>query len=55
MKKADRAGASYVLIIGDEEMKKGSAILRNMKTKSQEDIPIQGVLEVVKKKLSDNI
>ena len=38
MKKADRLGARFVLIVGDEEIKNGKGILRNMKTKSQEEI-----------------
>jgi histidyl-tRNA synthetase len=35
MKRADRLGAAYVLIVGDDELKQGSAILRNMQTKKQ--------------------
>lgn len=35
---ADRLGASYVLIIGPEELKKGIYILKNMSTKEQQEI-----------------
>ncbi|MFI5303406.1 MAG: histidine--tRNA ligase [Nitrospiria bacterium] len=38
MKKADKHHARFVLIVGDEEIKKGKGILRNMKTKAQEEI-----------------
>lgn len=55
MRKADKSGARYVLIIGDEEVKKGSAIFRDLDTKSQEDVPLEKILEEVKKRLSNNI
>ena len=51
MRKADKSRTGYVLIIGDEEIKKGSAILRNMRTKSQENIPFGSVFETVTKRL----
>ena len=35
---ADRLGASYVLIIGPEELQKGVYILKNMSTKEQQEI-----------------
>lgn len=38
MKIADRLGASFALIIGDEEILKGTAILKNMKDSSQKEI-----------------
>ena len=41
MKQADRAGAAYVLIVGDEELEKETGILRNMRTKEQIDITIE--------------
>jgi len=47
MKKADRSGADYVLIIGDKELEQGAAVLRNMTTKEQSEIPLKSVLENV--------
>lgn len=38
MKQADRMGARYVLIVGETELQKGHALLRNMTTKVQEEI-----------------
>lgn len=35
MKQANKANASFVLIIGDEELENGSALLRNMNTQEQ--------------------
>jgi histidyl-tRNA synthetase len=45
MKRADRLGADNVLIVGENELKKGAAILRNMETKEQETVPIDKLVE----------
>jgi histidyl-tRNA synthetase len=50
MKRADRLAAGHVLIVGDDELKKGEAILRNMKTKDQVSIPFDGLVDNIKKK-----
>ncbi|MBW2569525.1 MAG: histidine--tRNA ligase [Deltaproteobacteria bacterium] len=52
MKRADRLGAEYVLIVGEKEFEEGSAILRNMNTKEQTAIPINDIVEKIKKELS---
>jgi len=51
MKRADRLNAGYALIVGDDELEKGAAILRNMQTKAQISIPIDGLVETVKEKI----
>jgi len=51
MKRADRLEADYVLIVGDDELEKGEAILRNMETKDQVSIPIDGLVETIKKEI----
>lgn len=48
MKKADRLGARYVLILGDKEIGEGAAVLRNMTTKEQVPVPIEGIVEKLK-------
>jgi histidyl-tRNA synthetase len=45
MKKADRHHARFVLIIGEEEIQKGKAVLRNMKTKAQDEISLADAVE----------
>ena len=45
MKKADKLNAKMVLIVGEDELSKGHAVLRNMKTKEQEEIPVDGLIE----------
>jgi histidyl-tRNA synthetase len=51
MKRADRLNTGYALIVGDDELEKGAAILRNMQTKAQISIPIDGLVETVKEKI----
>jgi histidyl-tRNA synthetase len=51
MRKADKLKARYVLIMGEEELKKGRAVLRNMEDKSQEEIPLRDLLTTLKEKI----
>jgi histidyl-tRNA synthetase len=51
MRRADKLKARYVLILGEEELKRGRAVLRNMETKSQEEIPLQGLVDTLGKKI----
>lgn len=50
MKKADKSGAPYTLIIGEQEMKTGNAILRNMLTKEQAELSLANIEEELKKR-----
>jgi histidyl-tRNA synthetase len=52
MKRAHRLGAKHVLIVGDNEIKEGKVILRDMKTKDQVSIPIEDVVESIKARIS---
>jgi histidyl-tRNA synthetase len=52
MKHAHRLGAKHVLIVGDNEIKEGMVVLRDMETKDQVSIPIEDVVENIKLKLS---
>jgi histidyl-tRNA synthetase len=51
MKRADRLEAGHVLIVGDDELEKGEAILRNMGTKNQVSVPFDGLVGNIKEKL----
>jgi histidyl-tRNA synthetase len=55
MKYADRLGAKHVLIIGDNEIKEGAVILRDMTTKEQVSIPIEDVINNVINKVETKI
>ncbi len=47
MKRADRTGARFVLILGDDELRAGNAVLRNMRTKNQESVDLARPLEQI--------
>ncbi|MBW1859496.1 MAG: histidine--tRNA ligase [Deltaproteobacteria bacterium] len=44
MRRADKLGASYVVIVGDRELDEGVAIFRDMATKEQEQVVLQEVV-----------
>lgn len=52
MKKADKSGAAFTLIIGEQEMHDGAGVLRNMQTKEQISIPLPGLFEELKSKIT---
>jgi len=52
MKLANRLGASYVMIVGDDEIENSSIILRNMSIGSQVAIPIEGIVEKIESVLN---
>jgi len=51
MKRADRLGASYVLILGENELAAGAAVLRNMTTKEQVPIALDNIVNNIKSQL----
>jgi histidyl-tRNA synthetase len=51
MKKADRLKARKVLIVGEDELERGKAVLRDMNTKVQEDVNLHGLVTRLKKRL----
>ncbi|MBI5183010.1 MAG: histidine--tRNA ligase [Nitrospinae bacterium] len=51
LRKGDQYGVSYTLIIGDNEIKSGKVILRDMKRAEQEEIDIQDIVEVLVKRI----
>ena len=40
LRSADRRHAEYAIILGDDEVARGAFVLRNMRTKSQEEVPL---------------
>lgn len=44
LKQADRAGARYVLIVGEDELENGKLIVRDMSTHEQREIGLEGVV-----------
>ena len=51
MKRANRLEAKHVLIVGEKELEDGDIIMRNMTTKEQILIPVNGIVEIIKAKL----
>jgi histidyl-tRNA synthetase len=49
LKRADRIGARRVLIVGEDEMASGKAVLRNMAAKTQEDISLENLVQNLKR------
>jgi histidyl-tRNA synthetase len=49
MKRADRIGARRVLIVGEDEIASGKAVLRNMAAKTQEDILLENLVQNLKR------
>jgi histidyl-tRNA synthetase len=43
MRRADKLASTHVLILGDDELAKGAALLRDMKASSQEEISLEGI------------
>nr|WP_153304834.1 histidine--tRNA ligase [Desulfocapsa sulfexigens] len=48
MKQAHKAQARYVLIIGEDELEKGHAVLRNMENQEQQDIAFNVLIDNLK-------
>jgi histidyl-tRNA synthetase len=55
MRRADKLGVSHVLILGEDELAEGGAVLRDMGAGTQEKIPLEGLVEQIfsRLKLSD--
>jgi histidyl-tRNA synthetase len=51
MRRADRLGADFVLIVGRDEIAKGKGILREMKNQRQEEIDLTGNMETLAPRL----
>ena len=51
MKRADRLGAANVLIVGEAELQNGTAQLRDMTTKAQQEIALEGLVATLLQKL----
>ncbi|AZR73087.1 histidine--tRNA ligase [Anoxybacter fermentans] len=51
MKMADRLNARYSIILGDEELDKGSATIRNMETGEQDEVKLSNLVEEMKKRV----
>lgn len=51
LRQADRAQCSFTILLGDDEVSRGSAILRNMQSKAQEELPLKDLSALLKVRL----
>jgi len=51
LKQADRMGARFALLLGEDEIRRGVAAIRDMATGTQEDAPLAALPEVLAKRL----
>jgi histidyl-tRNA synthetase len=49
LKQADRLGATQVLIVGENELESGKAILRDMASREQEEVALENMVENLRK------
>jgi histidyl-tRNA synthetase len=47
LKRADKLNSSFTLILGDKEIEEKQTLLRNMRTKDQQTIPLEGLLKSI--------
>jgi len=52
MKRANRLDAGHVLIVGENELAAGKAVLRDMATKEQTELPIDGIVDTLRQRLA---
>lgn len=50
-KHADKVGAPYILIVGGDELARGTVKLRNMETKEETEIPLENAVEYMKERI----
>jgi histidyl-tRNA synthetase len=53
LKRANRLGARKVLIVGDNEIAEGKAVLRDMITKAQTELPLEDLVENLKGQMTE--
>jgi histidyl-tRNA synthetase len=47
MKGADRAGALFALVLGEQELADGTVVLRDLSSRDQHEVALQDVIEAV--------
>jgi len=55
MRAADGMNARFVLILGEDEMAKGEALLRNMKTREQTSLKLEAIAGSIKEKIHSEV
>jgi histidyl-tRNA synthetase len=48
LRQADRSKCRYAILLGDDEVARGSVIVRNLESKAQEELPLVGLTSLLK-------
>ena len=48
LRQADRSRCRYAILLGDDEVARGSAIIRNLESKAQEELPLAGLATLLR-------
>ncbi|NLY43717.1 MAG: histidine--tRNA ligase [Clostridiaceae bacterium] len=48
MKYADKLGVKYTMVLGDDEIEKGTAVLKDMRTGEKQEIALDNLVEILK-------
>jgi histidyl-tRNA synthetase len=48
LRQADRSKCCYAILLGDDEVARGSAIIRNLESKAQEELPLAGLATLLR-------
>jgi histidyl-tRNA synthetase len=48
LRQADRSKCRYAILLGDDEVARGSAIIRNLESKAQEELPLAGLATLLR-------
>jgi histidyl-tRNA synthetase len=51
LRQADRSKCRYAILLGDDEVARGSVILRNLESKVQEELPLSGLSSLLKTRI----
>jgi histidyl-tRNA synthetase len=54
MRRANKLGSRYVLIVGENELQTGRAILRHMGRKKQEEVDLNQAIEEIRERISSD-
>jgi len=52
MRRANKLGAAYALIVGDQELDTGKAVLRDLTTREQVDVPLDSLVPQVAERIA---
>ena len=52
-KRAERKGAEFAIIIGEDEVNKEEVVIKNLKTTEQKSCPLEKLVEVISEEMGD--